>query len=299
MKSAFIGLIGRANVGKSTLLNKILEKKVSIVSDKPQTTRNVIRGIYTKKTGEPDDCQLVFLDTPGLMNRQRNKLGTEMMKSSMKTLDEVDIILFIVDGKTADAEMYKEILKQLKRTKTKKYLVINKIDVLEPDKFQKTFETFKQTGLFEKEFGISAKSGKNVDVLMKAIIEQAKEGPQFFPDDMIVDQPERFLAAEIIREKALKYLKEEVPHGIAVEIESYIEEKNITKISAVIYCEKNSHKGIIIGKSGHTIKGIGKSAREDISIFSGTPVYLELFVKVRENWRNDQYAIKELGYKNG
>jgi len=296
MKSGFIGIIGRPNVGKSTLLNAILGEKIAITTDKPQTTRNSIRGIYTNQAEEEDRCQMVFIDTPGI-HKPRNKLGAYMTDMALHTLKEVDVILFLVDSALEDGPGDSYIVELLKQTETPKILVINKIDLLPPDKFRSIFEEYEALGVFEAVYGISALEGKNVPTLISKLESLMPEGPMYFPDYMVTDHPERFLVSELIREKILLYLEDEIPHGVAVEIESYHEEPKITKIGAVIYCEKKSHKGIIIGKEGKKLKGIGKSARLEIEGLLGTKVFLEIWVKVRENWRNSDFAISDLGYK--
>lgn len=291
MKSAFISIIGRPNVGKSTLLNAILGEKVAITTDKPQTTRNTIRGIYTD-----DDAQLVFIDTPGI-HRPRTKLGSFMTDAALRTLEEVDMICFIVDQSSTAGPGDKYIMELLAQVKTPIFLLINKIDLIEPDQYRSVYEEYEKTGLFQEIIGISALEDKNVDILVEKLKGLAQEGPMYFPEDMVTDHPERFLVGEIIREKLLKYLEEEIPHGIAVEIEAYEEKENITDISAVIYCEKKSHKGMIIGKEGRKLKGVGKSAREDIEALLGTKVFLQLWVKVKENWRDSDTALSGFGYK--
>ncbi|WP_027399332.1 GTPase Era [Anaerovorax odorimutans] len=297
MKSGFIGIIGRPNVGKSTLLNSILGEKIAITTDKPQTTRNSIRGIYTRINDNDDDCQMIFIDTPGI-HKARNKLGSAMTEMAINTFKEVEVIIFIVDDELAAGPGDKYILDLLKEVSTPKILVINKIDKLNPDKFKTIYEEYENLNIFDAIFGTSAIEGKNIDVLLKKLENMLKEGPMYFPEDMITDHPERFIVSEIIREKILLYLNEEIPHGVAVDIESYKENSNITKIGAVIYCEKKSHKGIIIGKEGKKLKGIGKSARIEIEALLGTKVYLELFVKVKENWRDNDFALNSFGYGN-
>ncbi|PKM84798.1 MAG: GTPase Era [Firmicutes bacterium HGW-Firmicutes-11] len=295
MKSGFVGIIGRPNVGKSTLLNAILGEKIAITTDKPQTTRNTIRGIFTRLEGNKDDLQLVFLDTPGI-HKPRTKLGTFMTDSAIRTLKEVDVILLLVDGPLSKGPGDSYILELLKQVDTPKILVINKIDLLDPDTFRGIFEEYESTGLFRHIFGVSALEGKNVPALMNAIESLTGEGPMYFPEDMVTDHPERFLVSEIIREKVLMYLDDEIPHGVAVEIEAYKETPELTRISAVIHCERKSHKGIIIGKGGQKLKGIGKSARLEIEALLGTKVFLELWVKVTENWRDNRSAITNFGY---
>jgi len=297
MKSGFVGIVGRPNVGKSTLLNSILGEKIAITSSKAQTTRNAIRGIYTQMEDGQPTCQLVFIDTPGI-HKPKNKLGDYMTNTSLTTLNEVDAVLFLIDSpyegeRGGDAF----IINKLKDVKTPKYLVINKIDKIEPDVFEGIYKTYEAMGIFDAIIGTNALEGKNVDVLVKELVKSAKEGPMYFPADMVTDHPERFLVSEIIREKLLMYLEEEVPHGVAVEIEQYEEKGTLTRINAAIYCERQSHKGIIIGKDGKKIKGIGKAARLEIEALIGTKVYLELFVKVKEHWRESVLAINNFGYK--
>ncbi len=292
MKSGFISIIGRPNVGKSTLLNAILGEKIAIATDKPQTTRNTIRGIYTT-----DEMQLVFIDTPGI-HKPRTKLGTFMTESATNTFNEVDAILFLVDDSINVGPGDKYIVEMLKEVKTKKYLVINKIDKLGPIKYKKIFDEYDELGIFDGIFGISARENKNVDEIITKLEEIMPEGPQYFPADMVTDHPERFIVSEILREKVLLYLNDEVPHGVAIEIESFEEEPNITRIGAVIYCEKKSHKGIIIGKGGRKLKGIGKSAREEMEALLGTKVFLQLWVKIKENWRDSDFALSNFGYKD-
>ena len=299
MKTGFVSIIGRPNVGKSTLLNAILGEKIAITTDKPQTTRNTIRGIYTHYADDilKEDMQLVFIDTPGI-HRPRTKLGEYMTESATGTFKEVDAIIFIVDDRLSDGPGDRYIVDMLDSVTTPKILVINKIDKLEPDVFEEIYNEYDQTGIFEDIIGVSAKEGKNITDVIKSVSEFMEEGPMFFPDDMITEHPERFIVSEIIREKILMYLQDEVPHGVAVVIEGYREEQNITRISAVIYCEKKSHKGMIIGKGGRKLKGIGKSAREEIEALLGTKVFLELWVKVKENWRDSDIALSNFGYKD-
>jgi len=297
MKSGFIGIIGRPNVGKSTLLNAILGEKIAITTNKPQTTRNSIRGIYTKLNGREDDCQMIFIDTPGI-HKPRNKLGGYMTDMAINTFKEVEVVVFIVDDELSAGPGDKYIVELLKDIDTPIFLIINKIDKLDPEKYRKIYEEYQELNLFTDIIGVSALSGKNVDVLLKKIESLMKEGPMYFPEDMITDHPERFIVSEIIREKVLLYLDEEIPHGVAIELESYKEEPNLTRIGAVIYCEKKSHKGIIIGKEGKKLKGIGKSARLEIEALLGSKVFLELWVKVKENWRDSDFALNSFGYKN-
>lgn len=300
MKTGFIGIVGRPNVGKSTLLNAILGEKIAITTDKPQTTRNVIRGIYTRleetEDGREDGVQMVFIDTPGI-HKPHSKLGAFMTDSAINTFKEVEVILFLVDSDINKGPGDKYILKMLKDIDTPKILVINKIDTMEPEYFRSIYEEYSNMEIFDDVFGISALEGRNVEKLLERIEDFLEEGPMFFPEDMVTDHPERFIVSEIIREKLLLYLEDEVPHGVAVEIESYKEEPGITRIGAVIYCERKSHKGIIIGKQGKKLKGVGKAARLEIEALLGTKVFLELWVKVKENWRDSDLALSNFGYR--
>ena len=253
MKTGFAGIIGRPNVGKSTLLNTVLGEKIAITTDKPQTTRNTIRGIYTDRDAGKDGVQMVFIDTPGI-HRPRTKLGKYMTDAAVGTLKEVDVIILIVDGKLSDGPGDRYIAEMLDGITTPKILAINKIDKLPPDEFEEIYRQYDELGIFEDIMGISAKEGTNVERLVERASEFMEEGPMYFPDDMITEQPERFIVSEIIREKILMYLRDEVPHGVAVEIESYSEEETITKIGAVIYCEKKTHKGIIIERAEESLK---------------------------------------------
>lgn len=297
MKSGFIGIIGRPNVGKSTLLNAILGEKIAITTDKPQTTRNSIRGIYTKLNGREDDCQMIFIDTPGI-HKPKTKLGGYMTEMAINTFKEVEVVVFIVDDELSAGPGDKYIVEMLKNIETPVFLLINKIDKLEPEKYRRIYEEYQSLNLFKDIIGVSALSGKNVNVLLEKIEDLLEDGPMYFPEDMVTDHPERFIVSEIIREKVLLYLEDEVPHGVAVELESYKEEPTITRIGAVIYCERKSHKGIIIGKEGKKLKGIGKSARIEIEGLLGTKVFLELWVKVKENWRDSDIALSNFGYKD-
>ena len=299
MKTGFIGIVGRPNVGKSTLLNSILGEKIAITTDKPQTTRNTIRGIYTRTEKKAEDfgqgVQMVFIDTPGI-HKPHSKLGSFMTDSAVNTFKEVDVVLFLVDSDMGKGPGDKYILDMLKAVRTPKILVINKIDTMEPEYFRRIYDEYSEIGVFDDIFGTSALENLNVDKLLVRIEDFLQEGPMFFPEDMVTDHPERFIVSEIIREKLLMYLNDEVPHGVAVEIESYKEEPEVTRIGAVIYCERKSHKGIIIGKQGKKLKGVGKAARIEIEALLGTKVFLELWVKVKENWRDSELALSNFGY---
>jgi GTP-binding protein Era len=295
MKSGFIGIIGRPNVGKSTLLNSIVGEKIAITTEKPQTTRNRIRGVYTALSeNDADSVQMVFIDTPGI-HRPRNKLGSRMTGAAVNTLREADAVLFVADRAPA-GDGNAHILSLLAEIDTPRIAVINKIDRMSPDAFRAVYDAYAARAMFHGVFGVSALTGKNVTRLIGALKGLLSDGPMFFPADAVTDRPERFLACEMIREKLLLYLDDEAPHGVAVEIESYEELRGLTRIGAVIYCDKKSHKGMIIGKAGHKLKGVGMSARADIETLLGTKVFLELWVKVRENWRNSDFALRSLGY---
>lgn len=298
MKSGFIGIAGRPNVGKSTFLNRILGEKIAITSAKPQTTRNRITGIYTDLEADGGEgLQMVFLDTPGI-HKSRNKLGDAINETAVNTFKGVDVILLIADGSREFSNGDKYILDMLKETDVPRILAINKMDLMKPEEYLNLYNNYMETGLFQDVYGVSALKGTGVNELLECLKGFMPEGPMFFPEDMVTNDPERFLVSEIIREKLLTYLDDEVPHGVFVEIESFKEEKDITDISAVIYCEKKSHKSIIIGKGGRKLKGVGKSARLEIQDLLGTKVYLQLWVKVRENWRDSDRMIRSLGYKD-
>ncbi len=293
MKSGFVGIVGRPNVGKSTLLNAILGEKIAITTSKPQTTRNTIRGIYTSLA---DEIQIVFIDTPGI-HKPRNKLGEFMTDAAIGTFKEVDAIIFIVDGPIDKGPGDRYILDLLKEIDTPKILVINKIDQMPPDEFAAIYRTYEEMDEFDEIFGTSALEGTNVEELIRCVSGYMEEGPMFFPEDMVTEDPVRFIASEIIREKILLYMEDEIPHGVAVEIEQFIEEEQMTRISACIYCERKSHKGMIIGKGGRKLKGIGKSAREELEALLGTKVFMQTWVKVRENWRDSDIALSNFGYR--
>ncbi|MCQ2546407.1 MAG: GTPase Era [Clostridia bacterium] len=298
MKSGFVGIVGRPNVGKSTLLNAILGEKIAITTEKPQTTRNAIRGIYTHYADGPDDedIQMVFIDTPGI-HKPRNKLGEYMTEAAIGTFGEVDAIIFIVDDALSKGPGDRFIVDMLKEIETPKILVINKIDRMGPDEFAQIYHEYEELEMFDEILGTSAIDGLHVDDVIRAAAGFMEEGPMYFPDDIVTENPARFIVSEIIREKILLFLQDEVPHGVAVEIERYEEEENLTRISAVIYCERKSHKGMIIGKGGRKLKGIGKSAREEIEALLGTKVFLETWVKVKENWRDSDIALTNFGYR--
>jgi len=291
MKTGFIAIVGRPNVGKSTLLNALMGEKIAIVSKKPQTTRNRITGILTK-----DDCQYVFLDTPG-MHSPKTQLGKYMVKSVRKTIGEVDAVILVVepDGKAGLIET--GIINHIKSQKLPAILVINKTDKANAVSVGETIEAYKDMLDFKSVIPISALKNQGVEIVLDECNAFMSEGDWFFDEDDITDQPERQIAAEIIREKLLRILDDEVPHGTAVVIEAFEETSKIIKIRAEIFCEKESHKGIIIGKRGDTLKQIGTYAREDMEKFFGMQVYINLWVKVKENWRDDVMSINNFGYR--
>ncbi|HHQ8687424.1 TPA: GTPase Era [Clostridioides difficile] len=294
-KSGFVSIVGRPNVGKSTLMNNVVGEKIAIMSDKPQTTRNTIQAVYTD-----EEMQIVFLDTPGI-HKPKNKLGEFMVKAATEAFKNVDLILFVVDDSKKIGPGDRKIIEDLRSVKTPIILVVNKIDQLDQkDELFDIIKMYDREGIFKEIVPISALKGKNTDTLIKVIQNYLEEGPKYFPDYMITDQPERVLIAELIREKVLHYLNDEIPHGVAVEIEKMKarNDKEIVDVSAVMYCERDSHKGIIIGKNGRKLKGIGKSARQDIELLLGSQINLQLWVKVKENWRNLQNYINNFGYND-
>lgn len=291
-RSGFIAVVGRPNVGKSTLMNKLIGEKISIISDKPQTTRNRIHCVLTKS-----DYQIVFVDTPGIQ-KPRNKLGEFMETAALGSLKDMDAVLFLVDGANGIGGGDRHIAGLLSKQDIPVVLAVNKMDKFDPKEIEDIVNELKESGGFEKTIFISAAENTNLDVLEKILVEYLPEGPKYYPDDMVTDQPERVIISEIIREKALHLLMEEVPHGIAVETTMVKERetRRLVDVSAVIFCEKSSHKGIIIGKGGSMLKEIGTAARKDIEGLLGIKVNLELWVKVKDDWRNDPKMLKNLGY---
>jgi len=293
-RSGFAAIIGRPNVGKSTLMNSLVGTKISIISDKPQTTRNRIQCVLSRP-----DYQVVFIDTPGL-HRPRNKLGEYMVRVARSALEEVDVIVFIVDIHDGIGGGDRHIAEELRQVKTPIILVANKIDMVQNiEEAERRARDFWEQAEFDEMIVVSAINRTNLDKLESIIVSYLPVGPKYYPEDMVTDQPERFIVAELIREKALELLKEEVPHGIGVEIISFKErtDKNIIDISATIYCEKKSHRGIIIGKGGNMLREIGSRARADIERLLGTQVFLDLLVKVRQNWRDNLIDLRNLGYE--
>lgn len=290
-KNLFAALIGRPNVGKSTLLNSILGEHVSIVSPKPQTTRTKITGIYTK-----DDTQYVFVDTPGI-HKPKDKLGSYMMKIADGAAADVDIVLLLVEAGDRVGPVETELLRRFDGYGVPTVLIINKTDISNAREIGDTIARYAEHHTFDAVIPISAKNGTGVEIIFEEIEKYAVEGPWFFPDDIITDQPERVIASEIIREKLLNALGNEIPHGTAVVIESFKEKKELISIRAEIFCEKASHKPIIIGKNGEMLKKIGSYAREDMERFFGTKIFLDLWVKIKENWRDSTATIANLGFK--
>ena len=291
-KTAFIAIVGRPNVGKSTLLNAILGEKIAIVSSKPQTTRNRITGIYTK-----DDEQYVFLDTPGI-HAPKNSLGEFMVKTADTSMREADAIVLVVDTGKEITTVEENIIAYLKKSGIPAILALNKIDMYDREVLAQTIAKYAEKHSFEAFVPISAKKNKNVKELMDECSKFLAESDWFFPEDMITDQPERQIAAEIIREKILRTLNKEIPHGTAVVIEEFKDENTLIRIRAEIFCEKASHKGIIVGKNGASLKLIGTYAREDLEKLFGTKVYLNLWVKVKENWRESARTVSNFGYRD-
>ncbi len=284
--SGFAAIVGRPNVGKSTMMNAMVGEKVAIVSNRPQTTRNRIMGVATDK-----DWQIVFLDTPGL-HKPRTRLGEYMVKSVQDAMDGIDVLLVLVDANEIGPQD-RAIVEEMSARKVKKILVLNKTDIVEEARLMAAIQSFAEAG-YDAIVPISG-----VDELKKLIVSYLPEGPKYFPDDMMTDQPERQICAEIIREKALLHLREEVPHGIGVEMMAINKlSDNLTEIHATIYCERASHKGIIIGKQGAMLRTIGAEARRDIENLLGTKVNLQLWVKVREDWRNRMDDLRTLGYES-
>lgn len=292
-KSGFVAIVGMPNVGKSSLLNTIVGQKIAIISDKPQTTRNKILAIHTTK-----EEQIIFTDTPGIHN-PHNKLGEFMVGEAKQSINDTDIVVFMVDATRKIQDMERKIASDVKKTGLPCILVINKIDLVQKENLLPLIADYCSLADFNAVVPISAKNNDGVDLLLEDIREYLTVGPKFYYDDMITDQPEKQIAAEIIREKLLWCLDKEVPHGIAIEIEKMQEKKTITAINAVIYCEKASHKGIVIGKNGEMLKKVGSMARQDIEKMLGKKVYLELWVRVKNDWRNSNFLMKNFGFTSG
>ena len=291
-KSGFCAIIGMPNVGKSTLLNIIAGQKIAIISDKPQTTRNNILAIYST-----DEMQIVFTDSPGIHN-PHNKLGEYMVKMANESMRDTDVILFVVDASRGIRDMEREIAKNIDKLGVPCILIINKVDLVKKEDLLPMIADYSSMNDFQAIIPISAKEEDGVEHLIDVISDYIEEGPMFYDEDMVTDQPEKAIAAEIIREKMLWLLDKEVPHGIAIEITKMKEKNKITEIYATIFCERKTHKGIIIGKNGEMLKKIGSMARADIDKMLDKKVYLELWVKIKTDWRNSDFLIKNFGYRD-
>jgi GTP-binding protein Era len=291
-KSGFISIIGRPNVGKSTFLNRVIGQKIAIMSDKPQTTRNKIQGVLTV-----NDAQMIFIDTPGI-HKPKHKLGDFMMKVAVNTLKEVDLVLFMVNAEEGFGRGEEFILEKFQSVNTPIFLVINKIDQIHPDNLLPIIESYKEKYDFKEIVPISALEGNNVERLLDQIKSLLPEGPQYYPADQVTDHPERFIITELIREKALHLTREEIPHSLAVVLDKMErrEGKDIIDVMATVIVERDSQKGIIIGKQGSMLKEIGKRARADIENLLGSKVYLELWVKVQKDWRNKMSQLRDYGF---
>lgn len=289
-KSGFVTLIGRPNVGKSTLMNCLIGQKIAITSDKPQTTRNRIQTVYTSEEG-----QIIFVDTPGI-HKSKNKLGDYMVNVAEGTLNEVDVILWLVEPSNFIGAGERHIIEKLSKVNTPVILVINKIDTVKKEELFGFIDTYRKEMDFDEIVPVSALKRDNTQELVRCIMKYLPFGPAFYEEDAITDQPKRQIIAEMIREKALRSLDEEIPHGIAVIIEKMSRKKNITDIEATIICEKDSHKGIIIGKQGSMLKKIGTNARRDIENLLEGKVNLQLWVKVKKDWRDSDFLLKNFGY---
>lgn len=289
-KAGFVTLIGRPNVGKSTLMNRLIGQKIAITSSKPQTTRNRIQTVLTKPEG-----QIVFLDTPGI-HKSKNKLGDYMVNAAERTLDEVDVILWLVEPTNYIGAGERHIIEQLKKVKTPVILVINKTDTVKKEAMFSCIDTYRSELDFQEIVPVSALKGNNTDELVRCIFKYLPYGPAFYDEDTITDQPMRQIVSELIREKALRLLQDEIPHGVAVTVESMKERGKICHIEATIVCERESHKGIIIGKGGGMLKKIGSAARPEIEELLEMHVNLQLWVKVKKEWRDSDYLLKNFGY---
>lgn len=290
-KSGFVSIIGRPNVGKSTFMNRVIGHKIAIMSDKAQTTRNKIQGVMTR-----EDAQIIFLDTPGI-HKPKHKLGDYMMRVAKNTLSEIDAIMFMVNVNEDIGRGDEYIMEMLKNVKTPVFLVLNKIDLVHPDALMPKIEKYKTYMDFTEIVPISALEGLNVDHFIDVLKDYLPEGPKYYPDDQISDHPEQFVVGEIIREKILHLTSEEIPHAIGVNVDRMIKEsEERVRIEATIFVERDSQKGIVIGKGGKKLKEVGKRARRDIEMLLGSKVYIELWVKVQKDWRNKVNFIRQMGY---
>ena len=295
-KSGFISIIGRPNVGKSTFLNRVIGQKIAIMSDKPQTTRNKVQGVLTL-----ENSQMIFIDTPGI-HIPKHKLGDFMLKVAKNTLREVDVIIFMVNAVEPRGKIDEYIMEMLENNETPVFLVINKIDQVHPEKLVDIIESYTKKYNFAEVLPISALQGNNVEKLLETIQSYLPQGPQYYPADQVTDHPERFIISELIREKVLHLTREEIPHSIAVVIDKIKKEedteKDMIRVSATIIVERDSQKGIVIGKKGALLKEVGTRARKDIEMLLGTNVYLELWVKVQKDWRNKSAHLKDYGFRD-
>lgn len=291
-KSGFISIIGRPNVGKSTFLNHVVGQKIAIMSDKPQTTRNRVQGVVTT-----EDSQLVYIDTPGI-HKPKHRLGDFMVKVARNTLNEVDIIMFMVNAEQKIGPGDRFIIEMLQNTKTPVFLIINKIDLVHPDDLLETIVSYEQEYDFAEIVPISALNGNNMERLLETLKSYLPEGPKYYPEDQVTDHPERFIIAEFIREKVLHLTREEIPHSVAVVIEQIKreEDRDLVNVMATIVVDRDSQKGIVIGKKGALLKEIGTKARRDIEMLLGSKVFLELWVKVQKDWRNKPGQLREFGF---
>ena len=290
-KSGFVSIIGRPNVGKSTFMNRVIGHKIAIMSDKAQTTRNKIQGVMTR-----NDAQIIFLDTPGI-HKPKHKLGDYMMRVAKNTLSEIDAIMFMVNVNEEIGRGDEYIMEMLKNVKTPVFLVLNKIDLVHPDALMPRIEQYQKYMNFTEIVPISALEGLNVDQFIDVLKTYLPAGPKYYPDDQISDHPEQFVVSEIIREKILHLTSEEIPHAIGVNVDRMIKENDErVRVEATIYVERDSQKGIVIGKGGKKLKEVGKRARHDIEMLLGSKVYLELWVKVQKDWRNKVNFIRQMGY---
>lgn len=292
-KSGFVSIVGRPNVGKSTLMNQIVGEKITITSDKAQTTRNRIQGIHTTDTE-----QIVFIDTPGI-HKPKHQLGRFMVETALSTLNEVDIVLFMINVSEKIGPGDRFIIERLKQVRTPVFLVLNQIDKIHPDELLPIISTYQEEMDFEEIIPVSAINGNNVNRLLSVITEYLEEGPRFYPSDQVSDHPEYFIVQELIREKVLQLTREEIPHSVAVITESMERvEKDLIEVRAVIAVERSSQKGIVIGKQGSMLKEIGTRARKDIQALLGSKIYLELYVKVEDDWRDKPRDLNRFGYKD-
>ncbi|TLS50349.1 GTPase Era [Paenibacillus antri] len=292
-RSGFVTIVGRPNVGKSTLMNQVIGQKIAIMSDKPQTTRNKIQGVYTQGS-----VQMVFLDTPGI-HKPDSKLGNYMVKVATDTLKEVDVVLFLVDVSAGLGGGDRFIIEQMKNVRTPVVLGLNKIDLVHPEALLPIIAQYKDLYPFAEIVPVSALKGNNVSTLLEQLGKYMPEGPQYYPADQVTDHPEQFVCAELVREKILHLTREEIPHSVAVQIEAMsVRDNGVVDVSAVIFVERDSQKAIVIGKKGALLKQIGEAARKDMETLLGSRIFLELWVKVKKDWRNTEHVLKDLGFRH-